>query len=1023
LTVASFGFPVASASPQRPDTAGDVGLASSLELDAVGNPVISYLDVANGDLKLAHCDDPDCVGLDDESIQSLDTVGIVGLDSSLALDAAGNPVISYRDSTNGDLKLVHCNDPNCVGNDESIQRPDSAGNVGRHGSLKLDSAGNPVISYFDSTNFDLKLLHCNDPNCAGDDDSIQSPDMAGDVGRYASLALDAAGNPVISYYDLTNGDLKLVHCNDSNCAGNDETIKSPDTGGNVGGYSTLALDEAGKPVISYFDAANGPKLLHCNDPDCAGGDESIHYLDTSGDVGWENSLALDSAGNPVISYYDSFTHGDLKLAHCNDPNCTGGDESILSPDTAGDTGLLSSLALDAAGNPVISYYDRTDSDLRLLHCKDPNCAAGEHLEAPDKFGTVGLHTSVRLDAAGNPVISYYASVIGDLKVLHCDDPNCTEPETRTTVDVDDDVGRYTSLRLDSAGNPVTSYYDSTNFDLKLLHCNDPNCAGDDESIQSPDMAGDVGRFTSLALDAAGNPVISYYDDSNGDLKLVHCNDLNCFGGDESISSVDTLGEVGLFTSLALDAAGRPVISYWDATFGDLKVAHCNDPNCAGSDESLQSPDASGNTGTETSLVLDTVGNPVISYQDQGNGDLKLAHCNDPNCAFGDESIRSIDTDGNVGFFTSLALDPVGDPVISYNAVSDISGAFIGDLRVAHCNDPDCVGGDESIQSPDTAGNVGRYSSLALDAAGNPVVSYIDSTYVDLKLMHCNDPKCADALPNVSDDDPPNDAPVVNGTPGNDDWYRSAVTVAWNWIDSGSGIDPSNCVQTSRSIGEGSAIIITSTCQDLDGNATSDSMTFKVDTTAPTVTVTGITDGGQYVYGSAPAAGCSTADDTSGVAVDASVIVTTSGSNGAGPFTAICSGAADNAGNQASSVSVSYIVVYAFNGFFSPIDNPPVLNSIKGGQGIPVKFGLGSNLGLNVLAVGYPNAQQITCNTSAPLDVVEETVTAGSSSLSYDASTGRYVYVWKTNKAWAGTCRKLVVRLADGTDHTAIYRFT
>jgi hypothetical protein len=51
------------------------------------------------------------------------------------------------------------------------------------------------------------------------------------------------------------------------------------------------------------------------------------------------------------------------------------------------------------------------------------------------------------------------------------------------------------------------------------------------------------------------------------------------------------------------------------------------------------------------------------------------------------------------------------------------------------------------------------------------------------------------------------------------------------------------------------------------------------------------------------------------------------------------------------------------------------------------------------------------------------VTAGSSSLSYDAATDRYNYVWKTDKAWAGTCRQLVMKLTDGTEYKANFRLT
>jgi hypothetical protein len=110
----------------------------------------------------------------------------------------------------------------------------------------------------------------------------------------------------------------------------------------------------------------------------------------------------------------------------------------------------------------------------------------------------------------------------------------------------------------------------------------------------------------------------------------------------------------------------------------------------------------------------------------------------------------------------------------------------------------------------------------------------------------------------------------------------------------------------------------------------------------------------------------------------------------------------------------------FSGFFAPVDNPPVVNVAKGGQAIPVKFSLGGNQGLDIFAAGYPKSQQIACDSSSPLDDVEQTVTAGSSSLSYDATTDTYTYVWKTDKAWAGTCRQLTLRLSDGSDRRAYF---
>jgi len=111
----------------------------------------------------------------------------------------------------------------------------------------------------------------------------------------------------------------------------------------------------------------------------------------------------------------------------------------------------------------------------------------------------------------------------------------------------------------------------------------------------------------------------------------------------------------------------------------------------------------------------------------------------------------------------------------------------------------------------------------------------------------------------------------------------------------------------------------------------------------------------------------------------------------------------------------------FSGFFAPVDNGGVLNQVKAGQAVPVKFSLEGNRGLNIFTPGSPTSKGIACGT-ARIDPVEQTVTAGSSSLSYDPTSDRYEYVWKSDKAWAGTCRQLTLTFADGSERTALFQF-
>lgn len=114
--------------------------------------------------------------------------------------------------------------------------------------------------------------------------------------------------------------------------------------------------------------------------------------------------------------------------------------------------------------------------------------------------------------------------------------------------------------------------------------------------------------------------------------------------------------------------------------------------------------------------------------------------------------------------------------------------------------------------------------------------------------------------------------------------------------------------------------------------------------------------------------------------------------------------------------------FTFGGFLQPVDPLPALNSMKAGGAVPVKFSLGGYRGLGVFAAGYPKSQAIACISTAPELGVEQTVSAGGSSLTYDASADVYTYVWKTDRAWAGTCRQLVLGFSDGTFFHANFKF-
>jgi CSLREA domain-containing protein len=126
---------------------------------------------------------------------------------------------------------------------------------------------------------------------------------------------------------------------------------------------------------------------------------------------------------------------------------------------------------------------------------------------------------------------------------------------------------------------------------------------------------------------------------------------------------------------------------------------------------------------------------------------------------------------------------------------------------------------------------------------------------------------------------------------------------------------------------------------------------------------------------------------------------------------------------ASTANKPFGIYWPFNGFFQPVDNT-IINTANAGQAIPVKFSLSGNRGTTTASLfltGYPKVVTETCTNSAT-DPIETFSSATSNSLTYDASSDQYTYVWKTDKSLAGKCVRLELGLIDGSTRVAHFKF-
>jgi hypothetical protein len=347
-------------------------------------------------------------------------------------------------------------------------------------------------------------------------------DASADVGSYSSIAIGTDGLPVISYYYTTGGDLKVLHCGNRDCSSGNTTT-SVDTTNDVGRYTSIAIGTDGLPVISYYYVTGSDlKVTHCGNLACSSGNTTTS-LDTSNSVGQYTSIAIGTDGLPVISYY-YVTGGDLRIMHCTNLACTSANSGI--PDTTNDVGLYTSIAIGTDGLPIISAYDNTNGDLRVTHCSLVACGSGFTTTAVDTSNTVGQMTSIAIGTDGLPVISAYDSTNADLRVTHCGNQACGAGNTTTAVDTTNSVGAYSSIAIGTDGLPMISYQYSTGPFLKVTHCGNQPCTSGNVSTVV-DNANDYGRLTSIAIGTDGLPVISSYSNGFGTLRFAHCATKDC----------------------------------------------------------------------------------------------------------------------------------------------------------------------------------------------------------------------------------------------------------------------------------------------------------------------------------------------------------------------------------------------------------------------------------------------------------------------------------------------------------------
>jgi hypothetical protein len=414
----------------------------------------------------------------------------------------------------------------------------------------------------------------------------------------------------------------------------------------------MSASDDGSAVISGYSPGDAPARRY--------GDLVIGTLPAGGTVQWE---IVDGAPSDPIT---------------NDPDGYRGGVSAPGPDV----GRWTSIA-ESGGTYFVSYYDRDMGALKLATGTTGSWA----VTTVDDTGDSGRYSSIAINAAGNPVIAYLQIVVGDpgtgeivssVRVAVSDLPTPAGPPdwVATTIASGTMLCRPAFCgageMCTEAGLCVTDSGDCAGACSSGDVCVGGSCEAALPAMYVEDMPPALGMYNSLVTTATGMALV-YYDRSTGNI-FGSANDGTSWAAPFLIDGYATgtlgVGDSGLAASLAVDAAGVWHVSYVDGAEENLKYARVeggtvtvevvDDGSTDGTDPN---PDGRHIVGDDSSIVVTDGGEIRIAYQDATSRRAMFARR--AGGGGGPWAITIFDAENSTGFWVEQELLGTTSMVVTY----------------------------------------------------------------------------------------------------------------------------------------------------------------------------------------------------------------------------------------------------------------------------------------------------------------------------------------------------------------------
>ncbi len=337
--------------------------------------------------------------------------GLVGRYTSIAVTAAGTEFVAHYDATNTNVLHTSGAAGGPYGTLTIDAGPTGTQNVGDSEgiSIALDAGGFSHVAAWDATNRDLRYA-----TNAGGSFVATTIESAGDVGRTPRIEVSPAGDSIqILHVESVSGSQNNLRR--AVFASGSWTFE-PVFSGEWIPYLSFAIDSAGNPHVSFLNVTGGGaeyRLMHGSKT----GGAAWAFTEVDASAGFkQSSIAIDPSGFPHVVFNGRLTPSSPEaLLHAT--NASGAwtvEAAHEDPSGFAVLGRHNSIAIDSStGRIHVAYHDATQADLRYAR-KDPGGAWVRRLI--DSGGSVGTETGIAVDGSGAVHISYHDATNGDLKI-------------------------------------------------------------------------------------------------------------------------------------------------------------------------------------------------------------------------------------------------------------------------------------------------------------------------------------------------------------------------------------------------------------------------------------------------------------------------------------------------------------------------------------------------------------------------------------------------------------------------------